>query len=121
MNRLSNQVDYHQHTTAVARPPDGYLLVYSVTFIRYTSLYIDAPANETALFKMSNNAHVRICEYREIGLRGREIFRVYGNDASFENDTWEASRYMVMGVMAHQSALRDGETLDVPDFGDAPE
>ena len=33
---------------------------------------------------------------------------------------WEASRYMVMGVMAHKSALRDGETLDVPDFGDAP-
>ena len=157
----------------------------------------DAPANETALFKMSNNAHVRICEYREIGLRGREIFRVYGNEASFENDTWEtkydteevsldqmrdplpdevveafsaehfagidraalseqerkdflgghggshahlvhefvsaivenrqpviniweASRYMVMGVMAHKSALRDGEALDVPDFGNAP-
>jgi hypothetical protein len=156
-----------------------------------------APANETALFKMSNDAHVRICEYREIGLRGREIFRIYGAQGSFENDTWcdkysstpvdissmrdtlpkevasafaseyhsgidpdtlseqelhdflgghggshaylvhefvsavvedrqpainiwEASRYMVMGVMAHKSALRDGETLDVPDFGDAP-
>lgn len=33
---------------------------------------------------------------------------------------WEAARYMVMGVRAHQSALRDGETLDVPDWGDAP-
>ena len=33
---------------------------------------------------------------------------------------WEAARYMVMGVMAHQSALKDGETLDVPDWGDAP-
>ena len=33
---------------------------------------------------------------------------------------WEASRYMVMGVMAHKSALRDGETMDVPDWGDAP-
>lgn len=33
---------------------------------------------------------------------------------------WEAVRYMAMGVMAHKSALRDGETLDVPDWGDAP-
>jgi hypothetical protein len=33
---------------------------------------------------------------------------------------WEAARYMIMGVMAHKSALADGETLDVPDFGDAP-
>jgi hypothetical protein len=34
---------------------------------------------------------------------------------------WEAARYMAMGVMAHKSALKDGETLDVPDWGDAPE
>ncbi len=33
---------------------------------------------------------------------------------------WEAARYMAMGVRAHQSALRNGETLDVPDWGDAP-
>jgi hypothetical protein len=33
---------------------------------------------------------------------------------------WEAARYMIMGVMAHQSALKDGERLDVPDWGDAP-
>ena len=35
-------------------------------------------------------------------------------------NAWEAARYMVMGVMAHKSALKDGELLDVPDFGDAP-
>ena len=33
---------------------------------------------------------------------------------------WEAARYMAMGVMAHKSALRGGETLNVPDWGDAP-
>ncbi|MEI6085140.1 MAG: Gfo/Idh/MocA family oxidoreductase [Verrucomicrobiota bacterium] len=33
---------------------------------------------------------------------------------------WEAARYMAMGVMAHKSALKDGETLTVPDWGDAP-
>ena len=31
---------------------------------------------------------------------------------------WEAARYMAMGVMAHKSALKDGETVDVPDWGD---
>jgi predicted dehydrogenase len=35
-------------------------------------------------------------------------------------NAWEAARYMVMGVMAHKSALRDGETLACPDWGDAP-
>ena len=34
---------------------------------------------------------------------------------------WEAARYMAMGVMAHKSALKDGEKLNVPDWGDAPE
>ena len=33
---------------------------------------------------------------------------------------WEAARYMAMGVMAHKSALQDGKTLNVPDWGDAP-
>jgi predicted dehydrogenase len=142
-------------------------------------------SNETALFQMSNGATMRICEHREIGLPGREIFRVYGTQGSFENDhwcnkeartpltvaemrdplppevedafrsvsktsdfygghggshaylvhefvesvaqerqsainVWEAVRYMAAGVMAHKSALADGELLAVPDWGDAP-
>lgn len=147
---------------------------------------LDAFSNETGFFHMSNGATMRICEHREIGHTEREIFRVYGTDGSFENDTWvtnttrtplsvdemrtplpdavaeafqahslesdfygghggshaylvhefvdavahdrtpainawEAVRYMAAGVMAHKSALRDGELLDVPDWGDAPE
>lgn len=35
-------------------------------------------------------------------------------------NAWEAVRYMAAGVMAHKSALRDGEILAVPDWGDAP-
>jgi predicted dehydrogenase len=142
-----------------------------------------AYSNETALFNMSNGATMRICEYREIGHPEREIFRVYGTEGSFENDTWcerlartplsveemrdplpaevatalaegsdhadfygghggshaylvhefvdavahdrtpainvwEAARYMAAGVMAHKSAMRDGEMLAVPDWGD---
>ena len=32
-------------------------------------------------------------------------------------NAWEAARYMAMGVMAHKSALKDGELFDVPDWG----
>ena len=45
-------------------------------------------SNETALFHMSNGSTMRICELREIGHRGRETFRVYGTQGSFENDHW---------------------------------
>jgi len=36
-------------------------------------------------------------------------------------NAWKAARYMAAGVTAHQSALKDGEILDVPDWGEAPE
>lgn len=36
------------------------------------------------------------------------------------NNAWDAARYMVPGLVAHQSALKDGELLEVPDFGEAP-
>jgi hypothetical protein len=154
-------------------------------------------SNETALFKMSNGATVRICEYREVagGIAESETFRILGTSGAFCEDhwkenqrtapatakplavkrltidemrdplppevyaaysklnteegiygghggshaylanefvqavaqrrqpatnIWEAARYMAMGVVAHQSALQDGKTLDVPDWGDAP-
>jgi len=35
-------------------------------------------------------------------------------------NAWEAARYMAPGVMAHKSALRGGELLEVPDWGNAP-
>jgi len=127
---------------------------------------------------------MRICEHREIAHPGREVFRIYGTRASFENgywldnrqatklpveemrdplpeevanafrtysgesglygghggshpylvhefvdaiaqnrmpaiNIWEAVRYMAAGVMAHKSAMQDGEILEVPDWGDA--
>ena len=167
-------------------------------------------SNEMALFKMSNGATVRICEFRECaGKLGKEeeTFRIAGTRGTFTEDegdkgvfynnnrtapltasplsaevltadqmrdplppevreefkkvqheatgklsedfvptghggshpylvhefvdavanrrqpainAWEAVRYMAMGAMAHKSALKDGETLDVPDWGDAP-
>ncbi len=34
---------------------------------------------------------------------------------------WAAVRYLAPGIMAHKSAMRDGELLDVPDWGDPPQ
>jgi predicted dehydrogenase len=151
--------------------------------------YFDDSAfsNETALFQMTNGSTMRICEFREIGGKGGEVFRVYGTMGSFEHNTWrpktgaavrlsaeemrdplpkdvaeafrkaagrddfygghggshaylthefvdaiasrrrpaihvwEAVRYMAAGATAHKSALKDGEVLPVPDWGDGTE
>jgi predicted dehydrogenase len=36
------------------------------------------------------------------------------------NNVWAAARYAIPGIVAHESALRDGELLEVPDFGNPP-
>jgi predicted dehydrogenase len=35
-------------------------------------------------------------------------------------NAWQAARYVAPGVMAHKSALKNGESLKVPDWGDPP-
>ena len=34
-------------------------------------------------------------------------------------DAWKAARYTIPGLVAHKSALKGGETMDVPDCGEA--
>ncbi len=36
-------------------------------------------------------------------------------------NAWQAARYTIPGIIAHDSAMQGGVPLDVPDFGDAPE
>lgn len=33
------------------------------------------------------------------------------------NNVWDAARYLVPGLIAHESALKGGELLEIPDFG----
>ena len=49
-----------------------------------------------------------------------EFTDAVANDRPPAVHVWEAVRYMAPGVMAHKSALRGGELLDVPDWGDRP-
>jgi predicted dehydrogenase len=37
------------------------------------------------------------------------------------NNVWQAARYMVPGLIAHESAKRGGELMEVPDFGEGQE
>lgn len=36
------------------------------------------------------------------------------------NNVWQAARYLIPGLVAHESALAGGQLMEVPDFGDAP-
>lgn len=36
------------------------------------------------------------------------------------NNAWDSARYMIPGLIAHESALQGGILMDIPDFGDAP-
>ncbi len=49
-----------------------------------------------------------------------EFVDAIAHDRHAAINAWEAARYMAMGVMAHKSALRGGERLAVPDWGDPP-
>ena len=35
-------------------------------------------------------------------------------------NAWLAARFTLPGIVAHQSALQNGERLPIRDFGDAP-
>ena len=37
------------------------------------------------------------------------------------NNAWESARFMIPGIIAHESALKDGMPMDIPDFGGAPD
>lgn len=37
------------------------------------------------------------------------------------NNVWDAARFNAPGIVAHESCLKEGERLSVPDFGFAPQ
>jgi predicted dehydrogenase len=41
-------------------------------------------------------------------------------DQTLPNNVWEAARAVLPGLIAHESALRGGELLEIPDFGGPP-
>ncbi len=49
-----------------------------------------------------------------------DFVRAVVDDKLPPNNAWDSARYMIPGIVAHESALRGGEVMDIPDFGDAP-
>lgn len=43
------------------------------------------------------------------------------NGTTPANNVWQAARYLVPGLVAHESSQRGGAMMEVPDFGDAPD
>jgi predicted dehydrogenase len=50
-----------------------------------------------------------------------EFVDAVAHDRTPAINAWEAARYLAPGIIAHKSALRGGELMKVPDWGDAPE
>ncbi len=50
-----------------------------------------------------------------------DFVRAVVDDMLPPNNAWDAANYMIPGLIAHESAIRDGELLDIPYVGEAPE
>lgn len=50
-----------------------------------------------------------------------DFVRAVVDDKLPPNNAWESARYMISGLVAHESALQGGKLLDIPDFGEAPD
>ena len=86
------------------------------------------PEEVEVMFKLAMNKNASIEElkdtdFKPTGHGGSHpylvhefVSTVYEGRQSVINP-WVAARFMTMGVMAHKSALKDGETLSVPDWG----
>jgi len=49
-----------------------------------------------------------------------EFVRACATGEKPPNNVWQAARYTIPGIVAHESAVRGGELLTIPDFGDGP-
>lgn len=90
------------------------------------------PPEVQEAFKRAMNQDLNECDLqnRDFTPRGHggshpylvhEFVEAVANERQPMPNIWEAARYMAMGVRAHQSALKGGENLDVPDWGDGPD
>lgn len=50
-----------------------------------------------------------------------DFCRAYETGKLSPTNIWEVARYNIPGLIAHESALQGGKTIDVPDLGNPPE
>jgi len=49
-----------------------------------------------------------------------DFVKACANGITPPNNVWQAARYVIPGLMAHESARQGGKLLTLPDFGDPP-
>ena len=49
-----------------------------------------------------------------------DFCQAYATGKLSPTNAWQAAKYNLPGLVAHQSAMQGGVTLDIPDFGDPP-
>jgi predicted dehydrogenase len=49
-----------------------------------------------------------------------DFVKACANDETPPNNVWDAARYALPGIVAHDSAMKGGRMLKIPDFGDPP-
>ena len=49
-----------------------------------------------------------------------DFVRACVSDKTPPNNIYEAARYLIPGLIAHESALKGGELLEIPDLGAPP-
>ena len=84
----------------------------------------DASANKNSTHRVSLELAADSSKH---GHQGSHSYLVHGFVDAIANDrpppitAVDAANMLAPGIMAHKSAMKDGEWLDVPDWGGAPE
>jgi len=114
-NTTADQIPAHgkeEHTAAAMRDPLPQDIQKAFMLAGDHSLTVEKIANMDFTPKGHFGAHPYLVH---------EFVSAVAEERAPAINAWEAARYMAMGVMAHKSALKDGELLAVPDWGNALE
>ena len=63
----------------------------------------------------------KFCHYNSHPFLVDDFVRAVMSGKLPPNNAWDSARYMIPGIIAHESALKDGMLMDIPDFGEAPD
>lgn len=103
--------------------------------LRCKSIPIDADAGQMARVTSSDGTHLSVSDVHPVHLLPKEFAGLpNGHNGSHQflvhdfvtacvtgrtppNNVWDAARYLIPGLIAHESALQGGVLMEVPDLG----
>ena len=132
--------DQHRFIRGVANPADTYIEDVSAEInTEYLTMRRSQPDFDPHTEPISERAHRGFAPVHDVARLPKKLQQipdtVHYNSHPFlvddfvravveeklpPNNAWDSARYMLPGIIAHESSMRDGMLMDVPDFGDAP-